>query len=44
MKLVATCSASVTLSNQVHVKVCNLIPSISERSLGLTCAGNYEIP
>ena len=26
MKLVAECSASVSLSDQVHVKVCNSIP------------------
>ena len=26
MKLVAKCSASVSLSDQVHVKVCNPIP------------------
>ena len=28
MSFVATCSASVTLSYQVHVKVCNPIPLI----------------
>ena len=29
MKLVAKCSASVSLSDQVHVKVCNPIPIIN---------------
>ena len=38
MKLVAKCSASVSLSDQVHVKVCNPIPLIQAQWISQTLA------